>query len=337
MIPGFTSRARGRGRVAVGFPDGGTALVRLTTPAGAPPVLEACEILPDGGAQALARSARRHRAAALPCSIVADADSYSLLLVERPDVPPDELRAAVRWRIRELIDFHVDDAVVDVFDVPGRKSGGRPMMYVVAARAPRLRERTELAHDARLRLDVVDIPELAQRNVAAQLPEDVAGVALLHLAPDSGVLTITRQGTLYLARRLEASLTRAPAMPAGPPLDSAPDPAAAGDPPAVDAPAAGAPAAPVREWLDALVIEVQRSLDYYESTFAQPPVPALVVAPVERAVPGMTEYLAGQLGLETRALDLGEVLDCSRPLDVAQQARCFCAVGAALRAQGAAA
>ena len=108
--------------------------------------------------------------------------SYSLLLVEAADVEPAELRAALRWRIKDLIDFHIDDTVIDVFDLPGDTPRGRArMMYVVATRAAAVRARVNTVEDSHLHLSAIDIPELALRNVAALLPEDVGGVALLHL------------------------------------------------------------------------------------------------------------------------------------------------------------
>jgi MSHA biogenesis protein MshI len=135
---------------------------------------------------------------------VLPAASYHLLFVEAPDVPADELRAAVRWRIKDLIDFHVDDAVIDVFQMPAQGRGGvNQMMYAVAARAEFVHGQIQTLDSAGLKLEVIDIPELALRNVAAALEHDGEGVALLHLADDFGILLLVRQGVLYLTRRIE--------------------------------------------------------------------------------------------------------------------------------------
>ncbi len=310
---GWLRRDTARERfAAVGFGPDGVAVACVHRQPGVPPVLERCEFAEVAGAggwgEALARLARRHRLRRRDCSILIEPEAYSLLLIEAPEVPAEELRAAVRWRIKDLIDFHIDDAVIDVFDVPAHKASARArMMYVVAARVPRVGEKTELARAAGLRVQVVDIPELAQRNIAAALPEDVAGVALLHLGARSGLLTLTRQGTLYLARRVETGLE---ALPDG---------------------GGGADHPEVRDWLDTLVVEVQRSLDYYESHFAQAPISALVLAPLARPVEGAVDYLAGQLAPAVRLLDLDDLIDMRRPLEPELQARCFPVIGAALR------
>ena len=89
----------------------------------------------------------------------------------------------------------------------------------------------------------------------------------------------------------------------------------------------------LRRLLDAIVLEVQRSLDYSESHFGLPPVSGLVIAPTESPVPGMLGYLSSNLGLPVRLLDLNTVLECEQTLGDALQARCFEAIGAALRVE----
>ena len=78
------------------------------------------------------------------CSTLLDIGDYQLLVVDAPEVPPQELRAAVRWQIQDLIDFHIDDAVLDVFDAPpGGPAGTRKQMYVVVARAATVKQRID--------------------------------------------------------------------------------------------------------------------------------------------------------------------------------------------------
>ena len=85
-----------------------------------PSTLELCtaEKLDSIGVQGaeIARLTRAHRLDDQICITTLNIGSYALLLVEAPDVPATELRAAIRWRVKDLIDFHIDDAVIDVFD-----------------------------------------------------------------------------------------------------------------------------------------------------------------------------------------------------------------------------
>ena len=310
----FAKRNDPAGLVSVAFTPEGIGFAHVSRGAGLPPVLDDCDFEPGGAdAVTLGRLAGRHKRLRTPCSMLVGEDDYSLLQVDAPAVPAGELRAAVRWKVRDLIDFPVEEAVIDVFDLPPPKMAGRARsLYVVAAQSGLLAARVEALHAAGLRLEVIDIPELAQRNLAAELPEDATGVALLALGADSGLVTLTRARTLYLARRLELGLDA---------LDG-------------ERPAASADAEPqgrTRDWLDALLVQLQRSLDFYESNFAQPPIGDLVLAPMARPVAGMKTYLAAQLGLRVRELDLNDLIDTRAPLAVDLQARCLSAVGGALR------
>ncbi|HQU14552.1 MAG: hypothetical protein B7Z66_02805 [Chromatiales bacterium 21-64-14] len=231
---------------------------------------------------------------------VMDPSAYSLLLVEAPDVEPAELRAALRWRVKDMIDFHIDDAVIDVFDLPGGGQRGRArMMYAVAARTAQVRSQVDIFDEVGLDLSAIDIAELALRNVTAGLPEDASGVALLHLCGGTGLIVVTHQGHLYLARSLEV------------------DPSPGGE----------------ERALETLTLEIQRSLDYYESHFSQPPVKALVVAQAEDAGGDLAVALRQGLAVAVQPLDLGGLVDCVDPVDAGVAARCLPAIGAALRTE----
>src|SRR5690606_10044139 len=146
----------------------------------------------------LRRALERGAVKRFPAGTLLDRNDYQLLLVEAPDVRPDELRAAIRWRIRDLVGFHIDDAVIDVFEIPDQRHANRNrMMYAVAARSHRVTERAQMLDDAGLHADVVDIPEMALRNFATLLPEESRGIVLIHLIADGGVIIVSRQGTLF--------------------------------------------------------------------------------------------------------------------------------------------
>lgn len=293
--------------VAVCPLDDAVAVARVRRSRDVPPVLELCEFHPmdsvsvhGAGIAQLAKSLSLGR---YLCVTTLNAGAYSLLFVEAPDVPPSELRAAIRWRVKDLIDFHIDDAVIDVFEVPDQKATGKnAMMYAVVARSSVVRQQVDLLSGAGLNLEVIDIPELALRNIASLLPEDVAGVALLYLSNRGGLITLTRQGILYLSRRMETGWEQL-----GRSLEEA------------------------KSKLDRIVVEIQRSLDYYESHFMQPAISNVVVTPLPESLNGVDEYLADQLGVSVRSLDVNSLIDADGPLARDVQCRCLVAIGAALR------
>lgn len=62
------------------------------------------------------------------CHCVLHGKDYQLLLLENPSVPEEELREAVRWKIKDLIDSDIDKVAVDVFHQPDKN-----MIYTVVA------------------------------------------------------------------------------------------------------------------------------------------------------------------------------------------------------------
>ena len=250
------------------------------------------------------------------------ADS-NLVMLEKPEVAESELRQAVRWKIKDSVPFDIDNAIVDVFEIPGQKERGRtPLVYVTAAEKESLKQRINTFEEQDLEIESIDIAELVMRNIAALLPEDQQGVALLKLDANNGLMTLTQDSSLYLARNIDVGygsllssssiLGENPAEENGLALEDGMSP-------------------DQQRSLDAIVLEVQRSLDYYESHFAKPAINSLVIAPLPNEVPGLVKYLASALGLQVRLLDLNAVLDMQQPISEEQQAKCFFAIGAALR------
>jgi MSHA biogenesis protein MshI len=296
------------GLTAIGLLPEGACIVHVERNGARPSLSEFdFQLWEDSQEKLLARLAAQHQLKQRHCTTVLEPTDYSLLLTEAPDVPAEELKAAIRWRIKDLIDFHINDATLDVFEVPGDKAPGRPRpMYAVAARSSAIQKRADLFELAGVNLEIIDIPELAQRNVAMLLPEDARGVALLSLASDRGLVTVTRQGELYLSRNLEMGVDTL--------LGSERR----------------------EDYFDRIVLEVQRSLDYYESQLRQPPAAGLVIAPMARQVPGLAEHLKVNLSLPVSEMDFNVLLDSRTEITPAQQAACFGVIGAALRYEEAA-
>jgi len=323
----LNKRARIDGLSGIALRDDGIAVARAGTAAGGEaPHLRLCDFVPlEGDEQlpaTLSKLGKQHHLEAGECSSVAAHESFSLLLIEAPQVESSELKAAVRWQIKELIDFHIDDAVIDVFDIPGQQERGRPkLMYVVAARTRAVQGHIDLLEQSGINLQVIDIPELALRNIAALLPEDQAGVATLYIGPQHSMLIFTRQQTLYLSRRIEMGLEQL--------LNYANTPAEE-DEFTLDGEESSMPAA-LQRALDNIVLEIQRSMDYYESHFSLPPVSGLVIAPLEQSVPGVMGYLGGNLGVPVRTLDLNALFESEEVLSDQRQSQCLFAIGAALR------
>ena len=128
------------------------------------------------------------------CTTLLRPQEYNILLVEAPAVKPEELKSAVRWRIKDMLDYHVDDATIDVLDVPVPAGTAQRAhyMYTVAARNDTIRATLDRFNAGGIPLAVIDIPDTAQRNVAVRLETRAARGGRAHLRrarrPDHGEL-----------------------------------------------------------------------------------------------------------------------------------------------------
>ncbi len=285
--------------------ESGTAFACVREQISGTPLLESCgfsALLPDQDpATNLQQVVQKLGLGKGPCSTILGISDYQLMMVEAPEVPQTELRAAIRWRIRDLIDFHIDDAVLDVFDAPPSGARGtQDHLYVVVARAAVVKERVDMLQDAGATLEVIDIPELAMRNIAARLEQDKAGVALLYFEAEHGVITLTRDATLYLARSLDIGyrdLIESPAL------------------------------------VERLALELQRSMDYYDRHFQQAPISTIVLCPLPQPARPLAEQLEQQTGISVQSLALQDIVAASDPALEEHAAECFLAIGAALRSE----
>src|SRR6266850_7265637 len=80
--------------------------------------------------------ARRFR-----CTTLLKPADYQILLVEAPAVTREELKPALRWRIKDMLEYPVEDATIDVLDVPVPPNTAQRAhyMYAVAARNETIR------------------------------------------------------------------------------------------------------------------------------------------------------------------------------------------------------
>ncbi len=242
------------------------------------------------------------------CSSLMAADEYQLLSVDAPNVPREELKTAIRWRLKDMLDFHIDDATIDVLDIPADKNAAvrNHSMYAVAARNLHIQQHQALFGLAKIPLSVIDIPEMAQRNIAQLLEPEGRGLALLSFDVDGGLLTVTFGGELYLSRRIEVPLAQL----------------------------AQSDADQQSACYEKITLELQRSLDHFDRQHHAIAVAKLVLSPIGDAAAGLQQYLATNLYIPVETLSLASILDLSQvpalmPLDMQQ--RYFMTLGAALR------
>jgi len=271
------------------------------------PQVRACDSFAREGGEldALKRLKNAKRLAGSRCTTLLWHGQYQFLQVEAPanaqDMPHEELCEAMRWRIKEMVDFPIETAGIDVMVLPSVGSHTQQLWVVVANREA-LQSRVHLFQDSKISLAAIDIPELAQRNLAALFEEPNRGLAVVAFDSKGGRLTISYQGELYTVRYLDVS---------GPELASA----------------------KAETQFERVLLDIQRTLDNFDRNYSAIPLSRLLVGPLPGGE-GFIEYLAANLSLPVARANLTDVLDMDAVpglADVSAQYENWRALGAALR------
>lgn len=222
---------------------------------------------------------------------------YQLLLIDCPDVPDEELGAALHWRLKDLITQPLDEVVSDAFVLPADAYRGRSRMaYCAVLEKSRMSAMATLVQQAGLQLQSIDITEMAFRNLGLLAGAEGINLALLRLRSSEGLVCVQSGADLYMARRIEHGIG-----------------ADGGD-------------------YSAITLEVQRSLDYFESQLGKGYISRLLLLPLKRDREPVLQALAMGLAVKLEPLELAELFGPQVPaLDPREQAYCMAAIGAALR------
>lgn len=259
----------------------------------------------DDPLESLRRLRQSKRLQGAHCVTLLAHGEYQLLQAEAPEVPPAERGEALRWRIKEMVDFPVENAGIGVVDIPPAPGGRVKQVYVVVANGAALSSRIRLYQDARLPLEVIDVPELAQRNVAALFEEPNRGLAFLHFHAHGGYLTFTHEGELYATRHIDTTVAELQA-----------------------ASASGNTAL-----FERVLLDIQRSMDNFDRHFSFISISRLLLGPLPDEA-GFIAFLRENLFQPVETADLGKVVDLSAVpalADPARQAEVLLGLGAGLR------
>lgn len=304
----FGAASRNPGWLCINLRPDRVDVSHVVTRGRARPQITRCESFRKAGddAATLSRLRKELRLDRYRCTTLLKSGDYQMVQVDAPNVPMQEAKSAVRWRIRDMIDYPVESAAIDAVFIPQPDGGGRAaQMIAVAARNEVIAAAVRPFHEADIQLDVIDVPELAQRNLAQCLEAEGRGLALLALDEESALLTISSGGELYLHRRIDVSLSSITA--------AAPEQRAA--------------------LYEKLVLELQRSFDHFGRQFRNVAIARVMVTPVPGA-DDMRDHLAANLDVPVALLYLSEIMDFPHSPELHEplrQAECLQLIGAAMR------
>lgn len=242
------------------------------------------------------------------CTMLMKQGEYQIFQIEKPNVPDNELKQAISWKLKDMIDYPVEQATVDVLNIPSDdiKSNRQSYIYAIIAQNALIGNfMQKFSEMSKSGLEVIDIPEMAQRNIAAYIEEENRGLALLSINKNGGLLTFTANKALYHARQIELNTEALNS-------DSSEQKS---------------------NIFERFGLEIQRSLDNFERQFPNLTINRLVLAPfVGRE--DFYDYLTSYLYIKVERLDLSDIFDfdASAKLNTLEsQALFFPVLGAGLR------
>lgn len=178
---------------------------------------------------------------------------YQLLVADKPNVAPEELPQALLWSVKDMVTLPVPQIHLDYFESP-LPSG---KINVVVVEKDKLINMVQAIHAHGLSIAGISIEELAMTNLFVD--DNQARLVVSHYSGHDLLLTVVKQGQLYMQRRVRGFMQ----------LDKA----------EVDELNYGL--------ADNLSLEIQRSMDYFESQLRQAP-----VASIELLIDGAADALA---------------------------------------------
>ena len=190
--------------------------------------------------KALAEYVKQSKLTWARCYIAMTSHHYHLLHIDKPNVPSDELATALEWPVKEMLNPN-ETYVCDYIEHPVQVSGQNKISVVAMPRSE-VKKISELLFDAQLDLQKISVEEFALVPLMPKKAEPI-----LTLSQESGeeiILNIVREHELYFTRRIKGFEN----------LGSY----------SIEELEMGL--------IDSLCVQIQRSMDFFESQLRQAPV-----------------------------------------------------------------
>ena len=232
-----------------------------------------------------------------PCVCLLANDDCDIYQVERPEVEDPEMIQAVSWKIKDLINYDVNHAVVDSYPMPESSKNKQQQVGVVAARETVIRNYIASIKSSALTLKALDVHELVRANLQVVQRSSERSLAVLTLTRESGLLSVYHDTDLYVSREFMIGTDQL-----------------------------GLATSEDESVFDALLLELQRSLDYFESFYGMGSVTNLRIFPPLKATEKMAMYLQNLTNFDIEFISFAGEDD-----SLGLEPQCFHAYCAALR------
>jgi len=229
-------------------------------------------------------------------------NNHKIHKLARPAVEAAEMKQSVLFMLKDRLEHGIEQSVVEVIDYPSGCQLDDQIMAIESSKK-NIQQQVDIIAEAGLELDAIDISELLMGDILQSYPGIENGLALVLDHEDGASLFVYRGEYLYLVRQLSGITDLISCLPTESNMMMA----------------------------DVLLLEIQRTLDYYDAQMRQPPLAAVLLAPSFADITPLADYLNSNLATKVECLDINTLFNLAKPLSPGLQQDCLPACAAAFR------
>ena len=289
-------------QVGVEFLAGGVAVVQVQATKKSPGKILRSDYLPAADSQAQIEALQswvgNNSLQKTQCVCLISDRDCNINQIEKPEVDDAELIQALTWRIKDLVSYDVASAVVDIYPMPVSSKNKTKQVSVVSADEATVGRYVDTIKSSGLRLVAIDIHDLVRKNLRSIQQGAGKTQAILSLGDATGELSIFHDTDLYVSRGFKIGINQLQ-------LATSED----------------------QSVYDSLLLEIQRSMDYFESYYGLGSVGSMEIFPRNTMTEKMALYLQNLTSFDIDFVESAQPGDEQIGLD----SHCFHAYCASLR------
>lgn len=194
------------------------------------------------------------------CVLIIPPDKVESVQIEMSELPSVDVQASLPWKLKELVSIPPQDMICDYIEMDIQPLGQPPKAQIMVTSRTYVEGIIAPFHNAKVNIAGITTEQFVLARM--QSVEDAAQLVFVQHKEMAGILLILKNQKICFARKIRGTDTVINMMP-----DQ------------------------VREHgADTIAIEIQRSIDYYESQLKQPPIKDVLIA-----IAGENEALIGEI------------------------------------------
>lgn len=205
------------------------------------------------------------------CVLVIPPEKVESVQIEMSELPTVDIQASLPWKLKELVSIPPQDMICDYIAMDIQPLGQQPKAQIMATSRTYVGGIIEPFHKAKVTIAGITTEQFVLARM--QSLKDAAQLIFVQHKEMAGILLILKNQQICFARKIRGTDAVINMMP-----DQ------------------------IKEYgADMIAIEVQRSIDYYESQLKQPPIKDVLIAIAGENESLIGEILNANLPVKTRA------------------------------------